>query len=47
MYFYDPVTIEQNVPITITAYNATGTVTAQKIMFLGSVVEKEGILTSK
>ena len=47
MFFPDPVTIEQNVPITIQAYNATTTITPQNLIFTGIVVEKEGILTSK
>lgn len=47
MFFYDPVTVEQNTPLTIKAYNATSTLTAQNIVFMGIVLEKEGILVSK
>lgn len=47
MYFHDPITVEQNVPLTIQGYNATATVKAQKIMILGVVMEKEGILVSR
>ena len=44
-YFDDPVTIEQNTTVTIKAYPVT-TVTAEKMVLLGLVVEKKGLLVS-
>jgi hypothetical protein len=44
-YYDDPVTIRQNTPITIVV-SANGTNTAEKLVFLGDVVERKGILVA-
>lgn len=43
VFFDDPITVDQNQPITIEGY-ATATSSTERIVFLGAVVEKRGLL---
>jgi len=46
-YFDDPITVDQNTPITIMGYAPSGTSdTAFRCIFLGAVAEKKGVLVS-
>ena len=45
-YFDDPFTVDQNTTITVTGYGVS-TGSTEKIMLLGQVVEKDGILVKK
>ncbi len=45
--FDDPLTLDQNQPITIKGYNpTTSTNTAEEVVFIGTVAEKKGILVN-
>lgn len=44
MYVDDPFTIDQNTTLKIELYNPSSAVTEERLMFLGDVVEKRGLL---
>lgn len=46
-YFDDPITVDQNTPLTIQGYAPSGTSdTAFRCIFLGAVAEKRGVLVA-